>query len=201
MKLIVLSCEDGETNELLRLEQMFRGGLELFHLRKPDWNIDQTRSFLSMLDPRFLDRVVLHDHYALSEEFPVRGIHRNARNGEAWDHYRDKASHRSVSCHSMKELLDLRSGEFEYAFFSPVFASISKEGYVPLYTHEEIVKGIRQAQVPVIALGGITDNRVQVCAEMGFAGVAVLGMVWESPDPLDHFHKMYISCQPKEATY
>jgi thiamine-phosphate pyrophosphorylase len=38
--------------------------------------------------------------------------------------------------------------------------------------------------MPVYALGGVTPARLPAVQELGFAGVGVLGAVWEADDPV-----------------
>jgi thiamine-phosphate pyrophosphorylase len=37
---------------------------------------------------------------------------------------------------------------------------------------------------PIVAIGGITLARVAECLDAGASGVAVIGAVWDAPDPL-----------------
>lgn len=196
MKLIVLSSEEQEINEILCLEQMFRAGLERFHLRKPGWSRQQLRELISRIPNEFLDRVVLHDHYSLLNEFELMGAHFNARNEDEW-HLVPGDVHRSISCHSLKELAQLHPNNFQDAFFSPVFPSISKEGYEPSFSKEEIIATVQKCPIPVMALGGITPESMEQCEEMGFGGAAVLGYVWQAVDPYEAYHKLYNACQKK----
>jgi thiamine-phosphate pyrophosphorylase len=85
----------------------------------------------------------------------------------------------SVSCHSFEEIMAALAA-FDYMFLSPVFDSISKTGYKPRYTPEQLndakVKGVVNSRV--IALGGICAERISVVRRYGFGGVAVLGSLW-----------------------
>jgi thiamine-phosphate pyrophosphorylase len=40
-----------------------------------------------------------------------------------------------------------------------------------------------QRPARILAIGGITDQRLARCDEIGFDGAAVLGAVWNDPDP------------------
>jgi thiamine-phosphate pyrophosphorylase len=71
----------------------------------------------------------------------------------------------------------------DYVTLSPVFASASKPGYGPplgLRTLAEIAAAVA---LPVLALGGITAERVCDCLAAGAAGVAVMGQVMAAEDP------------------
>ena len=81
-----------------------------------------------------------------------------------------------VSCHSVAELERLPFCP-DYAYVSPVAASISKPGYG---TDSPWTPELRRAVTahfpfPLIALGGIGEANAQGFIEEGFAGVALLG--------------------------
>ena len=46
MKLIVISAPQTIENEISIIEELIEKGLEYYHLRKPDWTINQTREFI-----------------------------------------------------------------------------------------------------------------------------------------------------------
>lgn len=201
MKLILLSSESQEPHEILLLEQMFQAGLEVFHLRKPDWDVARTARFLDQLQEKFHDRVVLHDHYALIHRYKLRGIHLNARNSAKWEQEKEFAQHRSVSCHALEELAGVRKEDFTYAFLSPIFPSISKEGYVPNYGRAEIQAAVQACDVDLIALGGISADTIEQCEAMGFRGAAVLGTIWNANNPFEQFQTLLKTCQKSAVTY
>ncbi len=87
------------------------------------------------------------------------------------------------SCHALG---DVRQAEFEkagYVTISPVFETESKPGYGPPIGLAGLSRIVRQAHVPVYALGGVDLGRVAACRDAGAAGVAVQGAVARSPDP------------------
>jgi thiamine-phosphate pyrophosphorylase len=65
-------------------------------------------------------------------------------------------------------------------FLSPVFDSISNQGYNSKFQPEELYQFLHQqsARPDVIALGGITDNVVDDVFDVGFDGIALLGYIW-----------------------
>lgn len=90
-----------------------------------------------------------------------------------------------VSAHSVEEVGAAAAAGAGYVTFSPVFASISKQGYGP-----EDAAGLMRlrhvcasAAIPVIALGGVVAENAAACLAAGAAGVAVLGAVMQAADP------------------
>ncbi|MFI5204797.1 MAG: thiamine phosphate synthase, partial [Flavobacteriales bacterium] len=77
-ELIVISPEQRVENEHAHINAMFDDGLLKFHVRKPAFNHDEMRQYLKEINPAFLDKVVIHSHYALADEFGLAGVHYTA---------------------------------------------------------------------------------------------------------------------------
>jgi thiamine-phosphate pyrophosphorylase len=183
MKLIVISPEAEDAREHALLAQLFAAGLTSYHLRKPTWTRDQLAAWLRALPVGFHVRIVLHSHHDLAAEFAVGGVH-NAPTATPFAPLRSQAVHSLVE---LGGLLDARAR----LLFSPVFPSLSKPGYGPAFDRDELRTLLalpRRAEV--IALGGIDASRIQACRELGFDGVAVLGAIWQSSDPLCAFTEL-----------
>ena len=161
------------------VNRLFESGLHLLHLRKPGADRDTLEHYIRGIRPHFRERVVLHDHFELAEEYGLRGIHLKYNEARTFTG-RDRLAHVSVSCHSFEEI-DALPFEPNYVFLSPVFDSISKPGYPSAFAPEYLKENLQKRCVPVIALGGITAEKVAECRKMGFRGVALLGHVWEQP--------------------
>ena len=83
------------------------------------------------------------------------------------------------SCHSAAQLRDAAAEGCAYATLSPIFRSASKPGYGPPLGPE----ALRDAPLPVLALGGVTTSNAAACVAAGAHGVAVMGELMRAPDP------------------
>lgn len=109
-----------------------------------------------------------------------RGIHHQSANIAGCANSRGLLA--GASCHDAGELETAKEYGARYAFLSPLFSTISKEGIAePLG-----VPGFRRlaggAGIPVLALGGMTPDRVGEAREAGAWGVAVLGDLFLAED-------------------
>ena len=59
----------------------------------------------------------------------------------------------STAFHDLQQL-QTDYGALDYAFLSPIFDSISKEGYAAAFDHKSLMQSIASSSVPLIALGG-----------------------------------------------
>jgi len=179
MKLVVLSNPSGLTDEHLLIKFMFEHGMEYFHIRKPNHTIEQIRQYLGLIPEKYWQRISLHSHHELVEEFRGVNVHFNKDNPETYEKYQ-LMGRKSISTHGLLELEDLHD-DISYAFLSPVFNSISKQGYNAMFDLDELTKSLSEldSSASIIALGGIENDKIQRCYELGFSGVGVLGAIWE----------------------
>jgi thiamine monophosphate synthase len=75
------------------------------------------------------------------------------------------------SCHSREGLVRAAREGCDYATLSPIFRSPSKPGYGPPLG----VDALRDAPLPVYALGGVDETNAAACLAAGAAGVAMMG--------------------------
>jgi thiamine-phosphate pyrophosphorylase len=157
------------------IEHLLANGFDIVHLRKPDVGIEYCRDLLGRLTPMERARIVVHDHYSLYEEYALRGVHLNRNICSYPTHYQGT---RTRSCHSLEEVAKHKD-ECDYLFLSPIFDSISKRGYHSKFSHEELLdasnKGIIDSKV--VALGGVTPERIEYLKSLHFGGVAMMGAI------------------------
>jgi len=81
-----------------------------------------------------------------------------------------------VSCHTMEEVARAEKEEADYVFFGPVFSPRSKTSDLAPRGLEELRRVSRAVKIPVLALGGITNENAADCVEAGAAGVAGISL-------------------------
>lgn len=204
--LIVISNPTAMPNEQAIIKQLFDEGLEIFHVRKKSYSENEMRTFIEQIPEKFYSRIVLHSHYHLAKEYNLKGIHVPVD-------FNSDASKQSlsVSFHSMDEV-EKFSRKFDYGFLSPVFDSISKEGYKSKYDLKEIGVFLQTYKslyplgragegLLLIALGGIDEDKIEKVKELGFSGIALLGAIWQSENPFEKFKRIKGKWLKKELMY
>jgi thiamine-phosphate pyrophosphorylase len=81
-----------------------------------------------------------------------------------------------VSCHSPEEVSQAAANGASFAVFAPVFEKVTREknAFEARPTGVAQLKQACRADIPVLALGGITVANAQSCIEAGAAGVAAI---------------------------
>lgn len=193
MKLIVISNPTNLNNEHEILCSLFLSGLEYFHLRKPDFSKEEMENFLKKISPNYFNKIVLHSHHGLVEKYNLKGKHISSNHIE----FKSDSKYISTSFHTLEEIENCKE-KYDYVFLSPIFDSISKAGYKSNFdlnelNHSPLLR--RGAGGEVIALGGINKNTIYDAMKIGFDGVAVLGGLWMSNNPIETFNLLLNVCK------
>lgn len=148
-------------------------GVDFIHLRKPDSTAEECRSLLKQLSREQTSRIIIHDYPELYDEFKLKGIHVNKNIKTLPAGYQ---GFKTRSCHSFEEVIRYKS-EYDYLFLSPIFDSISKVGYKSAFSSEVLLHASQTGIIDnkVVALGGVTFDKLDYLKSLNFGGVAMIG--------------------------
>lgn len=165
----------GEAEAIVRLFD--QRGIDRLHIRKPQAAEADVEALVRAIPSRLYDRLSVHDHFAVARRLGLSGIHLTGRHPEAPADWQGLVS---TSCHTLDELRQRRGEAFDYLTLSPIFDSISKQGYRSAFTPHELAVARRQGLIDqrVLALGGVTFARLDEVRAMGFGGGMILGDAW-----------------------
>lgn len=174
MKLIVISSPDFLLNEGLLLTDILKEGVDYLHIRKPNAEVEEVRQLLNVLPTQFHDKIKLHYFRELLSEYPLIGYHHSSQS--TYDRLIEVSQ--SKSFHQFEEI-ESNQFPYDYCFLSPVFPSISKQGYSPTYSLDQIELFLaQQSNQQIIALGGVNEQNCKELKKRGFSGVAIMGTIW-----------------------
>lgn len=203
--MIVITNPISIANEISTIHSLFENGLELLHIRKPNFGETEMKQFLSDINHNYRERLVLHSYHCLAEKFNIKRIHISESKRKVtlmlpcklpFDSYIKNGFHLSTSAHTIEDFNALKN-IFEYAFLSPVYPSISKENYFSKTDMFEAVKNRNNYTTKLIALGGIESKNIKQTLKNGFDNVALLGTIWNRNNPIENFK----SCQQIVQSY
>lgn len=157
------------------IHRLFAHGVDIVHLRKPGATADDCARLLDDLTSDDRRRIVIHDFFELAQPYGLRGIHLNARRSTVPDGWQ---GHVSRSCHSLEEVKRYKDA-CDYVFLSPIFDSVSKQGYASAFTDETLREASKDGIIDhkVVALGGVTPNKIDYLQQLNFGGASMLGCV------------------------
>ena len=88
-----------------------------------------------------------------------------------------------VSTHDERQALEAAAAGADYIGFGPVFQTMTKANPDPVVGLERLGRVAAASPVPVVAIGGITLDRVASVAAQGVWAAALIGAVQHAPDP------------------
>ena len=207
MKIIIVSNPKAIIHEIETVKSLFKSGLEVFHLRKPGYSKAQYEAYLDRIPSKYWNRIVIHDHFILALKYNLRGVHISGR-------LRNKSISQSLKINLLKFLKpDLKISathytlasfkkydrKYEYVFLSPVFDAISEDHRRSPFRTEDIRLINANPEYRVIAMGGVQEQRIPMAKELGFNGVALLGSIWKSKDPVGLFSNIKLNIETAGA--
>lgn len=165
----------------------FDGGCRWVSLREKDLSASERRRLAEALVKRaesYKARVGVHDDIALAASLGLRALHlpaagslKNAKLAV------DPRCLIGRSCHTAEDVAAAEVEGTDYVSISPIFLTQSKPGYGPALGIENLATIARNSQHALVALGGLTPDRVSACQDAGAKGVAVMGEIMRAGDP------------------
>jgi thiamine-phosphate pyrophosphorylase len=90
-----------------------------------------------------------------------------------------------ASVHSLDDAVDAEAKGADWVVFGPVYDTPSKRRYGAPQGLDALAKVTGRVRVPVIAIGGITPERVREVRGVGAHGVAAIAAILDAPSPAD----------------
>lgn len=178
MKTVVITDTHFSDNEAEMIRIILSEGIDRVHIRKPGSSESDFRRLIEAVPERMYPALTLQDHVGLAVEYGIGGVHLNSRNPSVPAGFKGKVSR---SCHSLEEVARCR--EEDYLFLSPIYDSISKNGYRSAFTEKSLSESDGIIGPKVYALGGVRPENLPELERYGFGGVAFLGYVWKDATP------------------
>ncbi len=167
------------------------GGFWRVHIRKPGSSVEEIMRLVEEIPAEFRQRLTLHDHQELAARLGVGGVQLNGRCMAVPEGFTGMVSR---GAHSPAEAVEAVKTA-DYVLLSPMAPSLSKPGYQPAYSFDELAA---VASEKIFALGGVTRELLPRIEAAGFGGAALLTDAWRRPIDPEHFALQFIT-HPTEA--
>jgi thiamine-phosphate pyrophosphorylase len=90
-----------------------------------------------------------------------------------------------ASVHSLSEALEAEINGADWLIFGPVYETPSKRAYGPPQGLQKLERVAAAVRIPVIAIGGITAERIPEVRRAGARGVATIAAILAGDSPAD----------------
>jgi thiamine-phosphate pyrophosphorylase len=157
--------------------ETIRAGVDLIQIREKDLS---TRELISLTEQAVscasgsASRIVVNDRLDVALSVGAAGVHlgHHSMPTRAVRAIVPQGFLIGVSCHSLEDAVAAESEGADYILFGPVFETPSKLPYGPPLGLQKLQEVTARVKAPVLALGGITLERVKPCLEAGARGIA-----------------------------
>ena len=169
-------------NELLeKTQHCIDKGIRYLHFRAHEINdelyIDHAMALKKLCQKNNI-KFIVNRTLDIFNKIDADGLHFSRY--EMQKYYKRPCSQRkffSVSCHNEDELRHAQNLSADYCFLSPVKPAISHKSGV-LLGWEKFTTLTLKSNIPVYALGGISDDDIWIAKEAGGQGIAAISAYW-----------------------
>lgn len=190
MELIAITPPYFYSGEATAIVQALQNDFSRVHIRKPESSSTEIAELLKAIPMEMYAKISLHDHFEIAQKYGIGGIHLNKKNPNPPSGWMGIVS---VSLHSPEEVNQTLTNSNlspHYVFLSPIYPSLSKPGYLPRFSFDDMAK---VAGPKVYALGGICKKDLPELEAAGYGGAALLTEAWHKPLDMEAFQLHFIT--------
>ncbi len=180
MKLAIMTKSTFFVEEDKILSSLFDEGMDNLHLFKPGASPMYSERLLTLLPEDYYQKITVHDHYYLKQEYNLAGIHLDDANAPVPDGYKGKISR---TCTDLSQLKELKK-KSQYVFLKNIFDCIEFKDEKSSFSLEQLEKAAKDGLIDkkVYALGGMNLENLRIAKALGFGGVVICGDLWNRFD-------------------
>jgi thiamine-phosphate pyrophosphorylase len=170
------------------IEQALAGGVDAVQLREKDLParvlLGLARDLRRLCDC-YGARLLINDRIDVALAAGADGVHLPANSFAVTDARALLGPDRlvGVSTHSAGEVESAAAAGADFAVFGPVFDTPSKRRFGPALGVDAVRRATAGRSIPVLAIGGITTERVALVRGAGADGVAAIRTLLSAADP------------------
>ena len=175
---------DGSVTENLpawleNLEHWIRDGVDFIQIREPQLIPRDLATLVKRICAvESKTRVLVNDRTDIAIAAGADGVHLRDESIES-ERVRGVSSRPlfiSVSCHTVPDVTAAARSGADLAILAPIFPPLSKDSTRPPLGLEALTKAAASVNIPVIALGGVTQANAGSCIRAGAAGVGGISL-------------------------
>ncbi|OLB99235.1 MAG: thiamine-phosphate diphosphorylase [Candidatus Rokubacteria bacterium 13_1_40CM_68_15] len=186
--LVTDRAETRDRDLIAVVTQCLSAGLPAVQVREKDLPPAEVARLCRALRPLTAARgalLIVNDRVDIALAVGADGVQRTSSSLSVDDMRRaaDKRVRIGASVHSIDEAVGAEAAGAEWLFFGPVYDTPSKRRYGPPQGLSALERVASAVAVPVIAIGGVTPERVEDVRAAGAHGVAVISAILAADSP------------------
>jgi len=175
-----------ERDFLPSLELALKGGVKALQLREKDLSFGELFELaqkVKLLTAKYGAKLFINGRADVAHKVGAEGVHLTEASvpvEEVRKHFPGLLI--GVSTHSLASARKAEAGGADFITFSPIFETPSKQEFGPPQGLERLREVCGEIKIPVLALGGISKDRVIPVLDQGAFGVALISGIWNGAD-------------------
>lgn len=183
-ELHLISTGEQSGKQLVEKVKNIHGEVDYIHLREKNWSeIELKDTIQHLIDtgvPK--EKIILNTFASIANDYKLKGVQIPSYQNDL-SQVRAKFPHLTIGCsvHSVEEAINKEIEGADFLIFGHVFPSASKRGKLPRGL-DALQRVVAHVDIPVIAIGGITPERMKEVMQTGVGGIAVLSGILKAED-------------------
>ena len=130
-------------------------------------------------------QLIIDDHLDIMQAVDAQGVHLGRTDFPVADARQVLGKDKLIGCtaNSLKEVIEGAEAGADYIGYGPIYYSDSKANLASIQGLDGLKKACQLVDIPVIAIAGITADRIQEVLETGAYGVAIMSAISTANDP------------------
>lgn len=176
---LVKDCIEGGVTAV-QLRQKTLKGLELFDFAKS----------LQHLCTEYAIPLIVNDNLALCLALNASGLHLGQTDGDVLEARRKLGNEKllGLTVDSLEQLHQANSLPIDYVGIGAIFPTKNKPDVQTIWGLDNLREACAISKFPVIAIGGITEQNIEMVINAGAYGVAAIGAFHDAADPKTTTH-------------
>lgn len=178
MKLIIMTKSTFFVEEDKIISALFDVGMDILHLYKPRALPMYSERLLTLLPDDCYEKVMVHEHFYLKEEYGLRGIHLDDVSQPVPEKFKGKIS-RTLGLEDITKEVKKRC---DYIFLKDTFSALAPDGGSFITDRLQQASDNGMIDKKTYAFGGVNLENIKLARELGFGGVVVDDDLWDKFD-------------------
>ncbi|MDA0691953.1 MAG: thiamine phosphate synthase [Nitrospinae bacterium] len=168
------------------LELALEGGVRAVQLREKDLSTEELLKLaqkVKLATEKYGAKLFINERADIAHQTGAEGVHLTEASAPV-EKVRKNFPNLliGVSTHSLESARQAELGGADFITFSPIYETPSKKEFGPPQGLDRLQEVCREIKIPVLALGGISKDRVPPVLDQGAFGVALISGIWNGPD-------------------
>jgi thiamine-phosphate pyrophosphorylase len=184
---IVDNTSRPELSHLEIAEAAIEGGAKIIQLRAK--NLDKRHIYETAVEMKKLCKksgacFIVNDHLDVAMAVEADGVHLGQQDIplKAARKVAGRKLMIGISTHSLQQAVAADKGGADYIGFGAMYATKSKDRPTDPQGPERLAEVVKEVSIPVVAIGGITREKIPEIAKTGAQAFAVISAITKAPD-------------------